>query len=97
LLIADLIRAILPNREAEYFAIALDYRGALYDQKDINARLVAEIERMKLEHARTCRDLIEAFLTAHSDPERQDIRDRLIDALVDFDDEVARLEEHMPV
>jgi hypothetical protein len=93
---ADLIRR-LARDDGDILSIAMDFRAALYAEKDINARLAAEIDRLKLEHARTCRDLTEAFLTAVSDPEREDIRDKLIDALRDFDDEVARLEEHAPV
>lgn len=95
--IADLIRAILPNREAEQMlAIAQDYRAVVHEQSDIIIRQQAEILLLKLEYARWGRSIVENFLVLLEDPD-PGIRDVLLDALRDFDDEVARLEEHMPV
>jgi hypothetical protein len=93
---ADLIRSLIPNREADQLlAIAQDYRAVVFEQKDLLARKDAEIFQLKLEYSRWGRAVVENFLTAQENG--IDLRDALLDALRDFDDEVARLEEHAPV
>jgi hypothetical protein len=93
---ADLIRALIPNREAEeLLQIATDYRDVVMQQSDIIVRQQADIAALKLEYSRWGRDIISNFLVLLENPEI-DARDILIEALRDFDDEVARLEEHAP-
>jgi hypothetical protein len=94
--VSDLVRSILPNREAdEILKIAQDYRAVVHEQSDIIIRQQAEILLLKLEYARWGRGIIENFLIAMDNPDTE-LRDILIEALRDFDDEVARLEEHAP-
>lgn len=54
--------------------------------------LLWEIERMRLEHARSTRDLIEQFWICQEGG--IDVREPLLNGLRDMRDEVARLEEH---
>lgn len=63
-----------------------------HQQKLLIDELSAEISRLKLEHARSSRDLLEAFLTTHE--RGVDVRDELLAGLSDLQDEVARQEEH---
>lgn len=74
--------------------IATEFQTIVFLQRDMLCRQQADILLLKLEHARGCRTLIENFLRIQEGG--LDVRDELIAALRDFDDEVARLEEHAP-
>lgn len=62
------------------------------DQDATITRQRKEIERLKLEHIRETRDLVEQFFIAQE--AGLDVRDALEAGLNDLRDHVARLEEH---
>lgn len=85
----------------EVIGIAQDFQQIVFEQRDRNARLLdlvaqqqSDIIHLKLEHARCIRSLLTEFLRVQENG--TDVTDLLIAALRDFDDEVARLEEHAP-
>lgn len=65
---------------------------ALSRQERAIELLLWKVEQMKLEHARSTRDLIENFYFAQE--RGVDVREPLLLGLRDLRDEVARLEEH---
>ena len=73
--------------------IATEQQAVISDQRRIITRQQAEIEKMKLEHIRTCRDLVEQFWIA--EVAGTDVREELQQGLSDLRDHVARLEEHV--
>jgi hypothetical protein len=74
--------------------VAKEQQAVIEDQRRIIGFQQAEIQRLKIEYSRWGRDVIEQFLIALDRPEYEDdLRDRLIAAVEDMSDEVARLEE----
>lgn len=63
-----------------------------YGQMEVIAELHAENERLKLQHVRQTRDLVEQFWI--SQEAGLDVREQLFAGLTDLRDHVARLEEH---
>lgn len=62
-------------------------------QQEIMRAQKTQLDGILLAHARHSRDLIEQFLLALDGPE-EPLREKLIEAMCDLSDEVARLEEH---
>lgn len=83
-----------PSECDDLLKIATDYRDVVWQQRDIIARKEDEILRLKLEYSRWGRSIIENFLRASESG--VDLSESLVAALRDFDDEIARLEEHAP-
>ena len=85
---------IFGPRVRDVLDIAHDYRELCSAQRDLIAHLQHEKVSQELQHSRALRSLIEQFLIVLDNPE-YDIRDLLIASLSDFDDQIARLEEHV--
>jgi hypothetical protein len=90
--VRSLIDRFLGLHDRELLDIATDYRDVVFQQRDVISRQQAEILQLKLEYSRWGRAVIENFLRASENG--IDLSEALVAALRDFDDEIARLEEH---
>lgn len=77
------------------FAICRDYRDVVRVQQEVIMRKNAELSALQLAYTRHVRDLVTQFVQAQE--AGTDLREILLNAINDLDDEIARLEEHAPV
>lgn len=76
----------------EVIVIAQEQQAVISDQRRIITQKTRELEEMRLESARSTRDLVEQFWICQEGG--IDVREPLLIGLQDMRDQVARLEEH---
>lgn len=79
---------------ARAVVVAHEQRAVISEQRRLIDLKDAEIERLKLDHVRAVRDLVEQFFICQM--AGTDVTEDLERGLEDLRDHVARLEEHAP-